>query len=74
MGSCWEAWCDVGKETPLTARFGQKNKIARRWAKRGPRPSAPHDHPARSAYIFGAICPEHGKAAALVMPWCDTNA
>ncbi|HHW78782.1 MAG TPA: IS630 family transposase [Xanthomonadaceae bacterium] len=56
------------------ARVGQKNKITRRWAKRGSRPSAPHDQRTRSAYIFGAICPKHGKAAALVMPWCDTHA
>ena len=33
---------------------------------------APHGQRTRSAYIFGAICPRHGKAAALVMPWCDT--
>lgn len=24
--------------------------------------------------MFGAICPKHGKAAALMMPWCDTHA
>ncbi|MBW6426217.1 transposase [Rhizobium sp. XQZ8] len=45
------------------ARIGQKNKITRRWAKRGSRPSAPHDQRTRSAYIFGAICPKQGKAA-----------
>lgn len=56
------------------ARIGQKNKITRRWARRGTRPSAPHDQRTRSAYIFGAICPKLGKAAALVMPWCDTYA
>ncbi|MEK0189006.1 IS630 family transposase [Microcoleus anatoxicus PTRS2] len=56
------------------ARIGQKNKITRRWAKRGSRPSAPHDQRTRSAYIFGAICPKQSKAAALVMPWCDTYA
>ena len=56
------------------ARIGQKNKITRRWAKRGTRPTAPHDQRTRSAYIFGAICPKLGKAAALVMPWCDTHA
>ncbi|WP_337271242.1 IS630 family transposase [Oryzifoliimicrobium ureilyticus] len=56
------------------ARIGQKNKITRRWAKRGSRPSAPHDQRTRSAYIFGAICPKLGKAAALIMPWCDTHA
>nr|WP_272209595.1 IS630 family transposase [Marinicella sp. W31]MDC2875410.1 IS630 family transposase [Marinicella sp. W31] len=33
-----------------------------------------NDQRTRSAYIFGAICPRHGKAAALVMPWCDTYA
>lgn len=35
---------------------------------------APHDQRTRSAYIFDATCPGHGKAAALIMPWCDTYA
>jgi transposase len=26
------------------------------------------------AYIFGAICPEEGKGAGLIMPFCDTAA
>ncbi len=56
------------------ARVGQKNKITRRWAKRGTRPSAPHDQRTQSAYIFGAICPKKGKGAGLVMPRCDTDA
>ena len=56
------------------ARVGQKNKITRRWAKRGTRPSAPKDQRTASAYIFGAICPRDGKGAALVMPRCDTEA
>jgi hypothetical protein len=68
------------------ARIGQKNKITRRWARRGTRPRAPHDQrtqwayifgaicPAQWAYIFGAICPAKGKGAGLVMPWCDTHA
>jgi len=50
------------------ARIGQKNKIARRWAKHGTRPSAPADQRTRSAYIFGAICPARGVGAALVLP------
>ena len=54
--------------------MGQKNKITRRWAKRGTRPSAPKDQRTASAYIFGAICPRDGKGAALVMPRCDTEA
>jgi transposase len=56
------------------ARVGQKNKITRRWARRGTRPSAPKDQRTKSAYIFGAICPKKGKGAGLVMPWCDTAA
>ena len=56
------------------ARIGQKNKITRRWAKRGTRPVAPHDQRTRSAYIFGAICPARGLGAALVLPACNTAA
>ena len=56
------------------ARIGQKNKITRRWARRGSRPSASHDQRTRSAYIFGAICPAEGKGAALVLPRCTTAA
>ncbi len=56
------------------ARVGQKNKITRRWARRGTRPRAPHDQRTKWAYIFGAICPDKGKGAGLVMPWCDTQA
>lgn len=55
------------------ARVGQKNTISRRWAQRGTRPSAPKDQRTRSAYIFGAICPEEGKGAGLVLPFCSTQ-
>jgi len=67
------------KATPIEiwfqdeARIGQKNKIMRRWARRGTRPSAPKDQRTRSAWIFGAICPEHGKGAGLVLPVCNTE-
>ena len=56
------------------ARVGQKNKITRRWAKRGTRPVAPHDQRTKSAYIFGAICPAQGKGSGLVLPFCNTRA
>ena len=56
------------------ARIGQKNKITRRWARRGTRPSAPHDQRTRSAYIFGAICPREGKGAGLILPRCNSDA
>jgi putative transposase len=69
-------------ETPLTAepsckdeaRIGQKNKITRRWARRGTRPSAPRDQRTLSTYIFGAICPARGTGAGLVLPRCNTAA
>jgi len=55
------------------ARIGQKNKITRRWAKRGTRPVALQDQRTRSAYLYGAICPEEGKGAGLVLPRCTTE-
>ena len=56
------------------ARVGQKNKITRRWAKRGTRPAAPRDQRTTSTYIFGAICPQQGKGAGLVLPRCNIAA
>ena len=56
------------------ARVGQKNKITRRWARKGSRPSAPHDQRTASTYIFGAICPQDGKVAGLILPWCNIEA
>ena len=54
-------------------RVGQKNKLTRRWARRGTRPSAPKDQRTASAYIFGAICPARGEGAGLVLPRCTTE-
>ena len=72
---CWEA---AGKPIEIwfedEARIGQKNKITRRWARRGTRPIAPRDQRTCSAYIFGAICPLRGTAAGLVLPRCNTAA
>lgn len=56
------------------ARIGQKNKITRRWARRGSRPRAVHDQRTKWAYLFGAICPKRGVGAGLVMPYADTPA
>jgi hypothetical protein len=55
-------------------RLGQKNKITRRWARRGTRPRAVADLRTKSAYLFGAICPARGTGAAIVMPHADTRA
>ena len=44
------------------------------WAAKGTRPRQPKDQRYDNAYIFGAICPARGEAAALVMPYADTEA
>ena len=56
------------------ARVGQKTQLGRRWARRGTRPVAVLDQRTASTYIFGAICPLHGKAAGLILPECNTEA
>jgi len=54
--------------------YAQAEGITRRWARRGTRPSAPRDQPYASTYIFGAVCPQEGKGAALVLPFYNTEA
>jgi transposase len=71
QGRCCGRYRDLVRRS---ARVGQKNKITRRWARRGTRPAAPQDQRTASTYIFGAICPEDGKGAALVLPRCNTAA
>ena len=41
---------------------------------RVPRPSGPRDQRTASTYIFGAVCPEQGKGAGLILPACNTEA
>lgn len=71
---------DVPAGTPIEiwfqdeARIGQKNGIVRQWARRGTRPRQPADQRYENAYLFGAICPAHGKGAALALPNVDTEA
>jgi hypothetical protein len=55
-------------------RVGQKNKLTYRWAAKGSRPRAIHDQRTQSTYVFGAVCPELGTGAALVLPACNTEA
>ena len=56
------------------ARIGQKNGVARQWARRGTRPRQPADQRYENAYLFGAICPAKGKGAAVASPWANTDA
>jgi hypothetical protein len=55
-------------------RVGQKNKLTYLWARRGTRPRLDHDQRTQSTYLFGAICPQRGAGAALVLPRCNTLA
>jgi len=71
---------DLAPGTPVEVwfqdemRVGQKNKLTYRWARKGSRPRAIHDQRTQSTYLFGAVCPEHGTGAALVLPACNTEA
>jgi hypothetical protein len=55
-------------------RVGQKNKLTYRWARTGSRPRDVHDQRTQSTYLFGAVCPEQGTGAALVLPSCNSEA
>jgi hypothetical protein len=55
-------------------RVGQKNKLTYRWARKGSRPRATHDQRTQSTYLFGAVCPERGAGAGLVLPACNCEA
>src|SRR4051794_25097875 len=56
------------------ARVGQQGTLTRVWARRGTRPRAPRDRRYAWAHLFGAVCPERAVAAALVLPYADTEA
>src|SRR5262249_47878031 len=58
----------------LRPRVSQKNKLTYRWARKGSRPRAAHDQRTQSTYLFGAVCPERGAGAALVLPACNCEA
>jgi transposase len=55
------------------ARVGQQGTLTRVWAERGSRPSMVRDNRRQSVYLYGAICPARGVAAAIVMPGVDTS-
>ena len=58
---------------PGRMRVGQKNKLTYRWARKGSRPRAIPDQRTQSSYLFGAVCPERGAGAALVLPACNNE-
>ena len=56
------------------ARVGQKGTHAYVWAPVGSRPVMVRDNRHDSAYLFGAICPERGFGAAIIVPAANTDA
>ncbi len=56
------------------ARVGQQGTLTRVWAPRGTRPRALREHRYTSVYLFGAVCPERGVGAAVVLPHVNVEA
>lgn len=71
---------DTARDKPLElwwqdeARVGQQGTLTRVWAEKGTRPRVLRDLRYKSAYLFGAVCPSRGTAAALVLPKANTSA
>lgn len=55
------------------AGVGQKGTLADVWALAGTRPRAVQDTRYVSAHLYGAVCPERGVGAGLVMPRANTE-
>ena len=56
------------------ARVGQQGTLGAIWAEIGSRPPAVRDDRHDSAWLFGAVCPQRGVGAALVMPGVSREA
>jgi hypothetical protein len=56
------------------ARVGQKGTLTRRWAPCGSRPRAIRDHRFKSAYLFGAVCPDRDLGIAVVLSRASSEA
>jgi hypothetical protein len=56
------------------ARVGQQGTLTRIWARRGTRPRALRDRRYTWTYLFGAVCPERGVGAAVVLPSVNVEA
>jgi len=56
------------------ARVGPQGTLTRVWAPRDTRPRALRDHRYTSVHLFGAVCPERGVGAAVVLPHVNVDA
>jgi transposase-like protein len=65
-------WIQCWQETgSIAAKLSGESISAQE--KRGTRSSAPRDRCTASTYIFGAVCPERGNGAALILLACNTE-
>jgi transposase len=55
------------------ARIGQRGTRSRIWAITGTRPRAVRQQQFLSTYIYGAICPQTGASAGLILPESNTE-
>ena len=55
-------------------RIGQRGTLTRIWARKGTRPRVVRQQQSKSAYIFGAFCPQQDLSVGLVLPHADTQA
>lgn len=51
------------------ARIGQQGRTTRMWSEKGCRPTAIKQLQYTNTYIFGAVCPENGAHAAIIVPY-----
>ena len=56
------------------ARVGQQGSLTYVWAPVGSCPRMVRDNRHDSAYLFGAICPDRGMGAAIIMPAANAEA
>jgi transposase len=50
------------------ARIGQQGSLSRIWAQKGTRPRVVRQQQFIYQYIYGAVCPQEGKAACIIAP------
>jgi transposase len=55
-------------------RIGQQGSLTRLWTITGTRPRVVRQQQFLNAYLFGAVCPAHNKAAAIASPYANTTA
>ncbi len=69
QGTLTRVWARLAKGSVRRSRMEWQGE-----GPRGTRPRALRDHRRTSAYLFGAVCPERGMGAAVVLPHVNVEA